>query len=106
MPERPADRRPNKSAKLVLAVSPSASIGEEVVALIEAVNVAETTVELATPDTVVMSEPHREVVGKGTFKRRITWTVSHVKPRTSAIVEITASAGRLVQKGLCRITRG
>lgn len=72
MSERPANRRPKKHAKLALAVSPSANIGQEIVASIEAVNVVETIVELAAPDTVVISKPHREVVGKGTFKRRIT----------------------------------
>jgi hypothetical protein len=89
----------------VLTISPFAKCGDKITAFIDAVNVPETVVELFAPDTVVISQPHREVVGTGTFKITITWTVQHVQKRTPGMVEITASADGSVQTGLCKIIR-
>jgi hypothetical protein len=66
-------------------------------------NVPQTVVELSAPDTVMISHPHRQVVGTGTFEKTMTWTVEHVQKGTSSMVEITASADGLVQIGLCKI---
>jgi hypothetical protein len=90
-------------SKLVLIVSPSAKCGDNITAVIDAVNVPETVVELSAPDTVVISQPHREVVGTDTFKITKTWTVQHVQKDTSGVVQITASADGFVQTGLCKI---
>ena len=86
-----------------LTVAPIAMAGEEIVANIKATDVSETIVELSAPDTVVISQPHRQVVDAGTFAKKISWLVEHVQPNTTALVEITVSAGSLTQKGLCRI---
>ena len=96
-----ADRE--EQARLVLTVSPAAERGGTIIADVEASNVPETVVELSAPDTVVVSPPHRQVVGAGTFKRQITWRVEHVQRGARGTVEITATAGPLVQIGLCRI---
>ena len=79
-------------------------MGDQITATVEAANVSETVVELSAPDTVVISQPHRQVVGIGTFTRRIEWSVEHVQPGTQALVEITASAGTITQVGLSRVT--
>jgi len=78
--------------------------GENIIAHIEASNVAETIVELNAPDTVLISQSHRAVLGKGTFKKELVWSVEHVQKGFSGMVEINASAGSLFQTGLCRIT--
>jgi hypothetical protein len=88
---------------LVLTVSPLARRGDKITATIQGSNVLETVVEISAPDTVVISQPHRLVAGIGTFSNRIDWSVEHVQPATVTLVEVTASAGPLVQTGLCRI---
>jgi hypothetical protein len=92
-----------KPSALKLTLTPVANTGKKIIANIEAFNVSETTVELSAPDTVVISQPHREVVGVGTFSRRISWSVEHVQPETTGLVEVTVFAGALIQTGLCRI---
>lgn len=91
-------------SSLALMVSPSAEKGGTISAYIEASNAPVTVAELQAPDTALISQPHRQIVGRGTFKKKITWTVEHVQAGVAAIVEITVSAGSLVQTGLCRIT--
>ena len=90
-------------SKLALIVSPFAKCGDNITAVIDALNVPETVVELSAPDIVVISQPHREVVGTGTFRKTVNWTVEHVQKGTSCMVEITASADGFVQTGLCKI---
>jgi hypothetical protein len=90
-------------SKLALIVSPFAKCGDKITAFIDALNVPETVIELSALDTVVISQPHHEIVGTGTFKKTMTWTVQHVQKGTSSMVEITASADGFVQTGLCKI---
>jgi hypothetical protein len=91
------------NSKLRLTVSPFAKCGDKITAIVDALNVPETVVELSAPDTVVISQPHRAVVGTGTFEKTLTWTVQHVQKGSFGMVEITASADGLVQTGLCKI---
>jgi len=82
---------------------PVAKPGDTIVATVEGVNLDETVVHLDAPDTVVISQPHTRVVGTGTFRQSIEWTVAHAKKGTSGTVEITTTAGDLVRKNLCKI---
>jgi hypothetical protein len=92
-------------AILNLTVSPTARLGDRIEVTIRGLNVAETVVKLDVPDTVVISQPHIEVIGSGTFQRTIGRTVMHVQEGSSSYVEITASAGQLRQWGLCKILK-
>ena len=94
------DPRP---AVLKLSVSPLAKRGEGIEASIDAINVSETVVTLNAPDTVVISQPHTVVAGKGTFRRTILWTVEHPQEGTSSWVEVTVSASHVTQMGQCRV---
>lgn len=91
------------SRSLKLIVTPLARRGEIIVANIEAVDLPETILQLAIPDTIVISAPLHQVIGRGTFKVQKSWTVEHVQPGKTALVEITATAGPLVQTGICRV---
>jgi hypothetical protein len=95
----------SESSQLKLTVSPFAKEGERITALVEGLNIPETVVELHTPDTVLISYPHRQIAGSGTFKNKITWTVEHAQAETATAVEINVSAGSLFQTGLCRVTK-
>jgi hypothetical protein len=90
-------------AVLKLKVSPLVRYGERIEASIDAINLSETVVMLSAPDTVVISQPHTEVVGTGTFQRNILWTVEHAQEGTSSWVEITVSAGHVTQMGQCKV---
>ena len=72
-------------------------------ASIDASNVTQTAVTLSAPDTVVISQPHTQVAGIGTFKQTVGWDVVHVQEGLSTWVEITVSAGGLTQMGLCKV---
>ncbi len=91
----------SRPAKLLLTVSLFARRGEKIVATISGTNVSDTIVELNAPDTVVISKPHRQFAGSGTFERTIEWTIEHVP--TSSVVEIIVCADAIVQRGLCKI---
>ncbi len=90
-------------ATLKLTVSTLARAGERIEAAIVATNVAEAVVSLSAPDTVVISQPHTEVAGKGTFQRTIVWTVEHVQSGKPSWVEITVAAGHITQMGQCKV---
>jgi hypothetical protein len=92
------------SRSLKLEVTPFARCGDKIVAVVEARNVSETLLVLEAPDTVVIEQPVRQSLGSGSFKREVEWTVAHVQPGTTVLVEITATAGSLIQMGLCRVT--
>ena len=103
--EKPADLPTNsKSPELKLLVSPFANAGGRIVAFVEATNCEQTLLELNAPDTLVISQPHSQLVGNGSFKKKVVWSVEHVRPNTLTMVEVTATSGSLVQKGLCRVT--
>lgn len=89
--------------KLKLEVQYVARIGEKILATIVGSNLPETVVALTAPDTVVISPPHVQVAGRGSFKHQIEWTVEHVQVGTTTTVEITASAGPLTQVALCKV---
>lgn len=93
-----------KTSRLRLTVSPYASKGEQITAVVEGLNVPETIVEVHAPDTVIIQGLHRENVGAGSFKRKLAWNVAHVQEDKTSTVEIRASAGSLLRIGLCRIT--
>ena len=95
----------SEASWLRLTVSPFAKQGERVIVCVEGSNIPEAVVELHAPDTVLISHPHRQIVGTGTFKNKITWTVEHVQAQMPTAVEINVSAGSLFQTGLCRITK-
>jgi hypothetical protein len=88
---------------LALTISPEARPGETIEVKIKGSKVPLTKVELASPDTAVISQPHVEVIGSGTFERTIWWRVEHVQPGTIGWVTVTASAGHLRQWGQCKI---
>jgi len=77
--------------------------GEDIVASVEATDVSEARIDLHAPDTRVISQPSHDVIGLGTFKRKLVWTV--VRKGATAIVEITVSDGSLTQAGLCRVSQ-
>lgn len=87
--------------QLRLIVSLLARAGQNIEAHIDATNVAQTVVTLSAPDTVVISQPHTQVVGTGTFQQTISWSVIQVQK--DSLVEITASAGSLTQMGICKV---
>ncbi len=95
----------SEASWLRLTVSPSAKEGERITACVEGSNIPDTVVELHAPDTVLISQPHRQIVGTGTFKNEITWAVEHVQAEMPTTVEINVSAGSLFQTGLCQITK-
>ena len=64
-----------QAADLKLTVSPLARRGERIEASIDASNVTQTVVTLSAPDTVVISQPHTQVAGIGTFKQTVGWDV-------------------------------
>ena len=82
---------------------PLIKAGEKITATIEGWNLTETVVRLDAPDTVVISPPHLHIVGTGTFKQTIEWTVEHVQEGAVGTVEITTTAGNIVQLGLCKV---
>ncbi|HSV22974.1 MAG TPA: hypothetical protein VLJ17_08095 [Xanthobacteraceae bacterium] len=90
-------------ASLNLMVSAVVRRGENIEVRVDAVNVSETTVTLHAPDTVVISQPHVQFIGQGTFQRTVHWTVEHAQPGPLMWVEITVSAGTLTQIGQCKI---
>lgn len=93
----------NITRRLHLTVSPLVREGEEIVAQVNATNVIDLTIEISAPDTVLISTPHQIVLGSGSYQHTAVWLVKHVQDGATAMVEVTASAGDLVQKGLCRI---
>lgn len=94
----------DKASRLRLTATPFAQKEGTITATVEGSNVSETVVELRAPDTVLISQPHCQIIEAGTFTREITWTVQHVQAGTQTLVEISASAGSLFQTALCRIT--
>jgi hypothetical protein len=84
-------------------VSPRAGPGSKIVACIEAWNAGETSVQLNAPDTVVISQPHYQVLGTGTFILTVEWKVLHARQGTSTLIEILAAADSLHQVGNCLV---
>ena len=65
-------------ARLALIVSSLVRRGDRIEASVDASNLPSTVVTLVAPDTVVISQPHTQAVGAGTFQRTISWNVVHV----------------------------
>lgn len=84
-------------------MSPRAGPGSKIVACIEACNAGETSVQLNAPDTVVISQPHYQVLGTGTFILAVEWEVLHAQPGTSTFIEICVAADSLHQIGGCLV---
>ena len=78
-------------------------MGEQIKAELQGENLQETVVRLSAPDTVVVSQPHMHVIGSGTFKETVLWTVEHAQSGTATLVEITAEAGNMHQIGLRKV---
>jgi hypothetical protein len=93
----------DQPAVLKLRVSPLARRGEKIEAFIDATNVSETVVTLIAPDTMLISQPHIEVAGIGTFQRTVEWTVEQVQKGKTGWVEVTVSAGHITQIGQCKV---
>ena len=88
----------DRSLRLRL-LTPFVRVGEKIVVVVEASNAPETTLNLKAPDTVLISQPHLQVVGSGSFEEKVTSTVEHVqKPVT---VEISTEP--IPQTVVCRI---
>ena len=84
-------------------MTPIAKMGEQIKAEFQAENLQETVVRLSAPDTVVIAQPHVHVVGSGTFKETVLWTVEHAQAGTSTLVEIAAEAGNIYRTALCKV---
>jgi hypothetical protein len=78
-------------------------MGEQIRAQLHGANLEDTVVRVSAPDTVVISQPHVQLIGPGSFNETILWTVEHVQSGTSALVEIMGEAGNIRQIGLCKV---